>query len=187
MVCPGVVSSRKHTRRSPVGVSQKAGGAGTPRGGWLLRKPEAMSTNASRGQEPHDSTETPFEFAVPCDGKVNVANHEHGAENVSDHCYTVTVEHGSASACTCPADEYHPGACKHRDAVEASAPVLAAAAPEVVVGGDDVEITTHVERNRFGRKTGTYVRCSACGREAISRSGLARAHDDDCPASGGSR
>ena len=68
-----------------------------------------------------------FEFAVPEPGTVRVENHSHGAENVDEHTYDVSIRHGSAVACTCPADEYNDEACKHRIAVEQNAPVLAAA------------------------------------------------------------
>ena len=76
-----------------------------------------------------------FAFAVPVEGKVNVANESHA--DPAAHTYTVDVdEAGRASACTCPADEYQPGRCKHRVAVEQTAAVLAAATPAVEIAAD---------------------------------------------------
>lgn len=85
-----------------------------------------MSTNDLTAEE-----RTAFEFAVPTPGKVNIANTSYGAEETREHTYTVDVENGSATGCTCPDDSYRPGRCKHRDAVESVAAVLAAASPEV--------------------------------------------------------
>jgi hypothetical protein len=83
-----------------------------------------------------------FEFAVPEPGRVRVENYSHGAENVDEHTYDVDIEHGSAVACSCPFDEYNAEACKHRTAVEANAPVLAAASGVVADGGVVTEETT---------------------------------------------
>lgn len=111
-----------------------------------------------------------FEFCVPIDGKVNVSNLSYGADEARDHTYTVTVTNGSAAECTCPADEHRAGACKHRVAVDRNAAVLAAATPEV-----RAEISgPHTERNRFGRKTGTFHRCEACDVEALTESAVRR-------------
>lgn len=68
-----------------------------------------------------------FEYAVPCDGKVNIANVSYGSENAKDHTYTVTVKSGTPTRCTCKADEYQPGPCKHRHAVNQQPAVLMAA------------------------------------------------------------
>ena len=45
------------------------------------------------------------EFAVPIAGKVNICNMSYGADDARNHVYTVSVENGSATGCTCPADE----------------------------------------------------------------------------------
>ncbi|MFD1586766.1 SWIM zinc finger family protein [Halorientalis brevis] len=65
-----------------------------------------------------------FEFAVIDDG-VRVRNCSHA--DPADHEYTVTVQDGLPTACTCPADERFDGACKHRVAVAIRSPVLDAA------------------------------------------------------------
>lgn len=98
-----------------------------------------------------------FAFSVIEPGTVRVENHSYGADEVDEHTYRVEIKHGSAVACTCPADEHHPGPCKHRTAVEANAPVLAAAsgvvatdggqlAPNVAEAVTDEEIDARAER-----------------------------------------
>lgn len=75
-------------------------------------------------------TEEHYEFAaIENAGKVIVANHAHGSENVAAHTYTVTVEGGKAVHCTCPAHTYSAGS-KHREAVENNPDVLASADPD---------------------------------------------------------
>ena len=67
-----------------------------------------------------------FEYRVPVPGRVRIENTSYGDES-DDHVYVVTVEDGEAISCTCPSDEYQPGKCKHRIAVEDQPAVLAAA------------------------------------------------------------
>jgi hypothetical protein len=67
-----------------------------------------------------------FEFRVPCEGRVRVENVSYGEES-AEHVYVVSVVNGEATKCTCPSDEYQPGACKHRQAVENQDAVLLAA------------------------------------------------------------
>ncbi|WP_114579615.1 SWIM zinc finger family protein [Saliphagus sp. LR7] len=55
-----------------------------------------------------------FEFELVEQG-VLVRNASH--ENPSDHEYLVRIDDGLPDSCTCPADEHHQGACKHRVAV----------------------------------------------------------------------
>jgi hypothetical protein len=78
-----------------------------------------------------------FDFAVPERGRVRVENHSHADPDA--HSYTVTVDHGSAVECSCPADTYHSGACKHRTAVENTPAVLAAASGVATDGGQIIE------------------------------------------------
>lgn len=106
----------------------------------------SMSSNATTSDKADAPTEVQkramweaFEFAVPEVGTVRVANHSHGADEVDEHTYDISIEYGSAVACTCPADEHRPEACKHRVAVEANAPVLAAASGVVADGGEVVQ------------------------------------------------
>ncbi|ELY77933.1 SWIM zinc finger family protein [Natrinema gari] len=75
-----------------------------------------------------------FEFTALGDGDVEVVNDSH--EEADDHTYTVHVEGGIPSDCTCPAWEYQPGACKHMVAVAIREPVLEAASREQPVRAD---------------------------------------------------
>lgn len=59
-------------------------------------------------------------------GRVNVRNDSYGDES-GNHIYTVRVKNGETFECTCPADEYQPGPCKHRLACENSPLVVASA------------------------------------------------------------
>jgi len=67
-----------------------------------------------------------FAFTVPAANVVKVENQSYGDES-GDHRYLVNVAAGEAVSCSCPADEYHPGACKHRVAVENETAVMQAA------------------------------------------------------------
>ncbi|WP_114578824.1 SWIM zinc finger family protein [Saliphagus sp. LR7] len=62
-----------------------------------------------------------FEFELIEQG-VLVRNASH--EYPSDHEYLVTIDDGLPNNCTCPADEHHQGACKHRVAVAIRTAVL---------------------------------------------------------------
>jgi len=75
-----------------------------------------------------------FEFTVLGDGDVEVVNDSHA--DADDHTYTVHVESGIPSDCSCPADTYQEGACKHRVAVAIREPVLEAASREQPVRAD---------------------------------------------------
>jgi len=75
-----------------------------------------------------------FEFTVAGDGDVEVVNGSH--DEPEEHTYTVHVESGIPSDCTCPAWEYQDGACKHMVAVAIREPVLEAATAEPTVKAD---------------------------------------------------
>ncbi|MFC7323091.1 SWIM zinc finger family protein [Halorubrum rutilum] len=75
-----------------------------------------------------------FEFALLGDGNVEVTNGSHG--DAGNHTYTVHVESGIPSHCTCPAWEYQPGVCKHMVAVAIREPVLEAATEDQQVRAD---------------------------------------------------
>jgi len=75
-----------------------------------------------------------FEFTVLGDGDVEVVNTSH--EQPSEHSYTVHVEGGIPSDCTCPAFKYQEGACKHMVAVAIREPVLDAVSTEPPVKAD---------------------------------------------------
>lgn len=68
-----------------------------------------------------------FEFSVPASGLVVVANTSYGDDEAGEHVHTVNVTDGVPVGCTCKADEYQSGACKHRVAVAINTPVLEAA------------------------------------------------------------
>lgn len=75
-----------------------------------------------------------FEFALLGDGDVEVTNGSH--EDADNHTYTVHVEGGIPSDCTCPAFEFQPGACKHMVGVGIREPVLEAATEDQPVRAD---------------------------------------------------
>lgn len=62
---------------------------------------------------------------TPGKGYVEVANESHAEGDA--HTYRVDLQGGIPFACTCPADEYHAGACKHRVRVALSPAVIDAA------------------------------------------------------------
>lgn len=62
-----------------------------------------------------------MEFDVPTAGVVVVTNVSH------DSAHSVNVEDGVPVGCSCKADQYQPGACKHRVACAINEPVLEAA------------------------------------------------------------
>ncbi|SDG02717.1 SWIM zinc finger family protein [Halorientalis regularis] len=75
-----------------------------------------------------------FEFTLLGNGDVEVVNTSH--EEPEEHTYTVHVEGGIPSDCTCPAFEYQNGACKHMVAVAIREPVLGAASDEPKMKAD---------------------------------------------------
>jgi hypothetical protein len=75
-----------------------------------------------------------YAFEIAGEGRVTVRNHSHN--DPSEHEYTVSVENGSVSGCTCPAAEYYDGQCKHQKSVANEPAVMAAATPEVDVSDD---------------------------------------------------
>jgi hypothetical protein len=77
-----------------------------------------------------------FTFEPRAGGDVVVTNDSHGDDG-EEHTYTVHVTSGIPSDCTCPADEYHEGACKHRVAV-----ALRPALCDVVDVGADQPVAT---------------------------------------------
>jgi hypothetical protein len=92
-----------------------------------------MSTEASSRQEASEPSKTEkraeyeaFEFRVPVPGRVRVENASYGDES-GEHVYVVSIQNGEAVSCSCPADEYRSGRCKHRHAVENQPAVLLAA------------------------------------------------------------
>jgi len=71
-----------------------------------------------------------FAISVPAAGVAVVENRRY--DDADEHTYAVNIdESGETSACSCPADEYQPGPCKHRLAVESERAVLMAATSEI--------------------------------------------------------
>lgn len=81
-----------------------------------------------------------FDYTVPGTGTVRVTNASYG-DDAADHTYDVTIQNGEAASCTCPADEYQEGPCKHRVAVSQTPAVLVAATPEVATDGGSTTTT----------------------------------------------
>ena len=71
--------------------------------------------------------------ACPGTGRVTVCNLSYGVHERADHTYTVTVERGQPTDCTCPAAEHQSGACKRVVTVAADRAVL----DEAMHGGSD--------------------------------------------------
>jgi hypothetical protein len=69
-----------------------------------------------------------LEFSLGGPGHIKVRNCSHA--DPSDHTYIVAIEDREAVECTCPADEYNPGPCKHRVAVESDDALLSAGSAE---------------------------------------------------------
>jgi hypothetical protein len=63
-----------------------------------------------------------FEFTLLGEGDVEVVNCSHNEPE--EHTYTVHIEGGIPSDCTCPAFEYQEGACKHMVAIAIREPIL---------------------------------------------------------------
>jgi hypothetical protein len=63
-----------------------------------------------------------FEFTLLGEGDIEVVNCSH--ENPKEHIYTIHVEAGITSNCTCPAFDYQDGACKHMVDIATREPIL---------------------------------------------------------------
>ena len=75
-----------------------------------------------------------FEFTLLGEGDVEVVNCSH--DEPEEHTYTVNVEGGIPSDCTCPAFEYQDGACKHMVAIAIREPILEAVSAEPAMRAD---------------------------------------------------
>lgn len=143
-----------------------------------------------------------FTFEPRAGGDVDVTNDSHGDDG-DDHSYTVHVTSGIPSDCTCPAWEYHEGACKHMvatalrpalcEVVDAGADHgLATDGGTGVIDVDDTDdvvdlseetgdriYTYHHESYEQGGAR--YVRCELCGAECVPANPDRLAHHDGCP------
>ena len=124
-----------------------------------------------------------FSFHDLGGGSVTVRNESHEAP--SEHEHTVHVVGGIPSDCTCKADQYHDGACKHRVAL-ALRPALVEAAeadqvkPVLATDGGLPEHLTTISTLTGGE----VVHCQTCGGEGDSRDDVD--HHEDCPDTEGS-
>ncbi len=75
-----------------------------------------------------------FEFTLLGDGDVEVVNGSH--DEPEEHTYTVHIESGIPSDCTCPAFEYQAGACKHMLSIAIREPLLEAVSADPTVKAD---------------------------------------------------
>ena len=124
-----------------------------------------------------------FSFHDLGGGDVTVRNESHAEP--AEHEHTVHVVGGIPSDCTCKADTYHDGACKHRVAL-ALRPALVEAAeagdtePALATdGGLPEHLTT------MSTLTGDeIVHCQTCGGEGDSLADVD--HHEDCPDAEGS-
>jgi hypothetical protein len=91
-----------------------------------------------------------FEFTLLGDGDVEVVNTSH--EEPDEHTYTVHVEGGIPSDCTCPAFEYREGSCKHQVAVAIREPVLEAVSAEPRMRADGGVTVEEEEADRSDKR-----------------------------------
>ena len=150
-----------------------------------------MNANATSGQETDEPTRPAHrnELAAAADEKtlkrarwehlrltacpgarrVNITNYSHGvkAAQTGEHTYTVAIgPDGLPTECTCPADEYQPGPCKHAVACAADREVL----DEAMHGGS--EPSTDANANQAvatdgGDPVDQPETCEQCGREGV--------------------
>ena len=85
---------------------------------------KAVSTNEYSDRVQKRAEYEAFEFSLGGPGHIKIRNCSHA--DPSDHTYIVHVEAGETTECTCPADQYRSGPCKHRVAVEANDALLSA-------------------------------------------------------------
>ena len=71
-----------------------------------------------------------FEFSLGGPGHIKIRNLSYGEAEAVDHTYIVRIDDRRAVECTCPADEYNAGPCKHRVAVESDKALLSAGSAE---------------------------------------------------------
>jgi len=87
-------------------------------------------------------------------GYVNVRNDSHG-DDAGAHIYSVRVEAGSATGCSCPHATHRGAHCKHQVAVEDRPLVVSSAA---AAGASDAPVATDGGREPDHR-------CEECGHE----------------------
>lgn len=103
----------------------------------------ALSELSFDGKTAKRATWEAFDMSVPASGTVVVENMSYGAAS-GEHTHAVNVEDGVPVSCTCKADEWQAGACKHRVAVALREAVLAAASHESTQGDADAEPKTAI-------------------------------------------
>ena len=91
---------------------------------------ESVSTNDYGDRVAKRAQWESFEFSLGGPGHIKVRNLSYGEAEAGEHTYIVAVENGEAIDCTCPADEFNAGPCKHRVAVESNDALLSAGSAE---------------------------------------------------------
>lgn len=121
-----------------------------------------MSKSASQSQERYgqfgDRTTVGEMVVVQVDDGIhNVANYEHGKDEVHEHTYTVS----SLNGCTCPDAKYRPDTlCKHEEAV-----LDAKTATETAENDTSGVTGPHVATDATGDSY-QFWRCENCGTES---------------------
>lgn len=104
-------------------------------------------TSGKEASESVDEKRAQYErmrFTVCANGYVNVCNQSYG-DDAGAHIYSVRVEGGEATGCSCPHATHRGAHCKHQCAVEARPLVVSTAtaagdtyAPVATDGGQEV-------------------------------------------------
>lgn len=90
-----------------------------PNSGATAVRPDAFDTITATAETVQRAEAESYTFAPAAAGRVNVRNDSH--DDPGGHIYTVMLLDGLPARCTCPADRYHDGACKHRVALALAA------------------------------------------------------------------
>ena len=107
--------------------------------------------------------------ACPGARHVNITNYSHGvqAARSGEHTYTVSIaQDGLPTGCTCPADKYQPGPCKHAVACAADREVLDEAMHDGSAPSTDADANQPVATDG-GVTVGDPETCEQCGREGV--------------------
>jgi hypothetical protein len=124
-----------------------------------------MNANATSGQEASESVDeqrarwerfTMIVLDGDGGGYVNVRNDSHG-DDAGAHIYSVAVENGEATGCSCPHAVHRGAHCKHQVAVE-NRPLVVSSA--TAAGASPAGVATDGGRDPDHR-------CEQCGREDV--------------------
>jgi len=87
---------------------------------------ESVSTDEYSDRVAKRAEYEALEYELGAPGHLKVRNLSYGEDAAEDHTYIVAIEDREAVECTCPADEYRSGPCKHRVAIESDEVLLSA-------------------------------------------------------------